>query len=41
MLFLMFLALGLVGGIVALEAFFRLAVFISELGRLSAESFDV
>jgi hypothetical protein len=37
MLFLMFLALGLVGGIVALEAFLRLAVFISELNRLAAE----
>jgi len=41
MLFLMFLALGLVGGIVALEAFFRLAVFISDLNRLAAEGFDV
>jgi len=41
MLFLMFLALGLVGGIVALEAFFRLAVLISDLNRLAAEGSDV
>ena len=41
MLFLMFLALGLVGGIVALEAFFRLAVFISDLNRFAAEGSDV
>jgi hypothetical protein len=31
MLFLILLALGLTGGVLALEAFFRLAVFLSAL----------
>jgi hypothetical protein len=39
MLFLLFLAVGLVGGILALEAFFRLAVLISDLSRFPAERF--
>ena len=41
MLFLLFLALGLVGEILALGACFRLAVLISDPSRLPAERFDV
>jgi hypothetical protein len=38
MLFLIFLALGLTGGVLALEAFFRLAVFLSALIAIAQES---
>jgi len=41
MLFLSFLALGLAGEILALEAFFRLALLISDLNRVPAGRFDV
>ncbi|HZL00135.1 MAG TPA: hypothetical protein VFC47_09550 [Caulobacteraceae bacterium] len=44
MQFLMFLTLGLVGGVLALEASFRLARFSAELAGFAAaiaERFDV